>query len=108
MALADIDRFQGQRASDLRETLVSYAFLQLKTAKKVLLVHWFDFLGCLQNFDSRVCKLGLKLGIVCKIFDMLWVIFSSNFWKCFRYKFENGTWLMHSVVDNFELFKCLF
>lgn len=34
-AITDIERFQNQRVTDLKETLTSYAFLELKTAKKV-------------------------------------------------------------------------
>ncbi|XP_066138217.1 sorting nexin-4-like [Euwallacea fornicatus] len=47
-ALADIERFQKQRTVDLRETVTSYAFLQLKTAKKGLQT-WTQIRDCLQN-----------------------------------------------------------
>lgn len=47
-ALSDIERFQDQKVLDLRETLASYAFLQLKTAKKGLQT-WTQIRDCLQN-----------------------------------------------------------
>jgi sorting nexin-4 len=47
-ALTDIERFQNQKVLDLRETLTSYAFLQLKTAKKGLQT-WMQIRDCLQN-----------------------------------------------------------
>ncbi|RZC38649.1 sorting nexin-4-like [Asbolus verrucosus] len=47
-ALTDIERFQNQKVLDLRETLTSYAFLQLKTAKKGLQT-WIQIRDCLQN-----------------------------------------------------------
>ena len=34
-ALNDIERFQNQKVVDLKETLMAYAFLQLKIARKV-------------------------------------------------------------------------
>lgn len=36
-ALSDLERFQQQKISDLKETMAGYALLQLKTAKKVRL-----------------------------------------------------------------------
>ncbi|CAG9764351.1 unnamed protein product [Ceutorhynchus assimilis] len=47
-ATEDIDRFQNQRVSDLRETLASYSFLQLKTARKGLQT-WTQIRDCLMN-----------------------------------------------------------
>lgn len=47
-AIADIDRFQNQKVLDLKETVASYAFLQLKTAKKGLQT-WIQIRDCLQN-----------------------------------------------------------
>ncbi|KAF7285182.1 hypothetical protein GWI33_011720 [Rhynchophorus ferrugineus] len=47
-ALEDIERFQIQKNMDLRETLTSYAFLQLKTAKKGLQT-WVQIRDCLLN-----------------------------------------------------------
>ncbi|XP_030745803.1 sorting nexin-4-like isoform X1 [Sitophilus oryzae] len=47
-AVEDIKRFQTQKNSDLRETLTSYAFLQLKTAKKGLQT-WVQIRDCLLN-----------------------------------------------------------
>ncbi|XP_023023052.2 sorting nexin-4 isoform X1 [Leptinotarsa decemlineata] len=47
-ALNDIERFQTQKVSDLRDTLGNYAFLQLKTARKGL-QNWMQIRDCLQN-----------------------------------------------------------
>ncbi|KAG5863420.1 hypothetical protein JTB14_023566 [Gonioctena quinquepunctata] len=47
-ALDDIEIFQRQKVSDLRDTLGSYAFLQLKTARKGL-QNWMQIRDCLQN-----------------------------------------------------------
>ncbi|CAG9823337.1 unnamed protein product [Phaedon cochleariae] len=48
-ALKDIDRFQIQKAQDLRDTLANYAFIQLKTAKKK---NWNDR----GIYGKTVCK----------------------------------------------------
>ncbi|XP_049820142.1 sorting nexin-4 [Aethina tumida] len=47
-ALTDIERFEKQKVLDLKDTLASYAFLQLKTAKKGLQT-WTQIRDCLQN-----------------------------------------------------------
>ncbi|KAJ8941210.1 hypothetical protein NQ314_010468 [Rhamnusium bicolor] len=47
-ALTDIERFQNQKVLDLRDTLGSYAFLQLKTSRKGLQT-WLQIRDCLQN-----------------------------------------------------------
>nr|XP_022908293.1 sorting nexin-4-like [Onthophagus taurus] len=50
-ALTDVDRFQVQKAADLKETLVAFALLQLKAAKKGLQT-WTQIRNCLQNIPS--------------------------------------------------------
>ncbi|KAJ8961919.1 hypothetical protein NQ318_021538 [Aromia moschata] len=47
-ALGDIERFQNQKVLDLRDTLASCAFLQLKIARKGLQT-WLQIRDCLQN-----------------------------------------------------------
>ncbi|KAJ8982313.1 hypothetical protein NQ317_006658 [Molorchus minor] len=47
-ALEDIERFQNQKVLDLRDTLASCAFLQLKIARKGLQT-WLQIRDCLQN-----------------------------------------------------------
>ncbi|XP_017772115.1 PREDICTED: sorting nexin-4-like [Nicrophorus vespilloides] len=47
-AIKDIDRFQSQKVSDLKDTLASFVLLQLKTAKRGLQT-WVQIRDCLQN-----------------------------------------------------------
>lgn len=58
-ALSDIDRFQQQKVSDLRETLAAYVVLQIKMCRKVLLL------------------LASLSGISCKmLFQLLWALWN--------------------------------
>ena len=50
-ALSDIERFQQQKISDLRETLAAYVVLQIKMCRKV--------------FSWLVTLSGINCGILC-------------------------------------------
>jgi hypothetical protein len=59
-ALIDIERFQQQKISDLRETLTGYVILQIKMCRKVGLVICFLSLLILTlgitHWSSNFCK----------------------------------------------------
>ena len=48
-ALSDIDRFQQQKISDLRETLAAYVVLQVKMCRKV-----FSLLVTLSGISCKI------------------------------------------------------